>query len=63
MNIGDMIPSDLGIDAEGHMVKESDFKGKPLIIYFYPKDNTWDAPQKHALCATDMPTCAMPDMK
>ena len=40
MNIGDMIPSDLGIDAEGHMVKESDFKGKPLIIYFYPKDNT-----------------------
>lgn len=40
MNIGDMIPEVLGYDAEGRLVKASDFAGKPLIVYFYPKDNT-----------------------
>lgn len=40
MNIGDKIPEILGINAEGKEVKSSDFAGKPLIIYFYPKDNT-----------------------
>lgn len=37
---GDMIPDVLGTDAAGHTVKASDFPGKPLIVYFYPKDNT-----------------------
>lgn len=40
MNIGDKIPEVLGLDAEGKEVKSADFAGKPLIIYFYPKDNT-----------------------
>ena len=40
MNIGDIIPSVLGIDSNGKQVTTSDFKGTPLIIYFYPKDNT-----------------------
>lgn len=40
MNIGDKIPETLGIDRDGKEVKASDFAGKPLIIYFYPKDNT-----------------------
>lgn len=40
MEIGDKIPEILGLDAEGREVKASDFAGKPLIIYFYPKDNT-----------------------
>ena len=30
----------LGYDADGREVKASDFADKPLIIYFYPKDNT-----------------------
>lgn len=40
MNIGDKIPEVLGYDAENNVVKAHDFAGKPLIIYFYPKDNT-----------------------
>ncbi len=38
--VGDKLPSDLGFDSEGKMVHSEDFAGKPLIVYFYPKDNT-----------------------
>ena len=40
METGDKIPEILGLDADGREVKASDFAGKPLIVYFYPKDNT-----------------------
>lgn len=40
METGEKIPPILGVDAEGRTVKASDFEGRPLIIYFYPKDNT-----------------------
>ncbi len=40
METGEKIPQILGTDAEGKVVKSDDFAGKPLIIYFYPKDNT-----------------------
>lgn len=29
-----------GIDQNNNMIKSSDFKGKKIILYFYPKDNT-----------------------
>ena len=29
-----------GIDQNGKTIKLSDFKGKKVILYFYPKDNT-----------------------
>ena len=40
IQIGDKIPEILGIDQNGNEIKASDFKGKKLVIYFYPKDNT-----------------------
>lgn len=40
MNIGDKAPEILGRDQDGKEVKLADFKGKKLVLYFYPKDNT-----------------------
>lgn len=40
MNIGDKAPEVLGKDQNGNEIKLSDFKGKKLALYFYPKDNT-----------------------
>jgi len=40
METGDRIPDVLGTDASGKTVRSDDFKGKALVIYFYPKDNT-----------------------
>lgn len=40
MKTGEHIPDILGLDADGKPVSAQAFAGKPLIIYFYPKDNT-----------------------
>ena len=40
MNIGDKVPEILGKDEQGREVRLSDFKGKKLVLYFYPKDMT-----------------------
>ncbi|MCF0172175.1 MAG: peroxiredoxin [Bacteroidales bacterium] len=37
---GDRIPEVLGIDQNGKEIKASDFRGRKLILYSYPKDNT-----------------------
>ena len=40
LKIGDNIPEVLGIDANGNEVNASQFRGKKVVMYFYPKDNT-----------------------
>lgn len=40
MKIGDEVPDVLGTDAEGHEVSRSQYPGKTIALYFYPKDMT-----------------------
>ena len=40
MQIGDKAPEILGADQNGKEIKLSDYAGKKLVLYFYPKDNT-----------------------
>lgn len=40
MNVGDRIPEVLGTDQQGKEIKMSDYKGRKVILYTYPKANT-----------------------
>jgi peroxiredoxin Q/BCP len=40
LKAGNKAPGFKGIDQNGNEIKLSDFAGKKLILYFYPKDNT-----------------------
>lgn len=40
MNIGDKAPEKLGLNEKGEEIRLSDYKGKKVVLYFYPKDNT-----------------------
>ena len=37
---GDKVPDLLGLDQDGKEAKVSDYKGRKIALYFYPKDNT-----------------------
>lgn len=38
--LGDLVPDLLGTDQDGREVRRSDYPGRKIILYFYPKDNT-----------------------
>ncbi len=40
MNIGDKAPDFLGTDEKGNEIRLSNYKGKKVVLYFYPKDST-----------------------
>ncbi|MCB2196589.1 MAG: thioredoxin-dependent thiol peroxidase [Bacteroidetes bacterium] len=40
LNIGDKAPQFSGIDQNGETISLDQYKGKKVILYFYPKDNT-----------------------
>jgi len=40
MNIGDKAPDILGINEKGEEIRLSNYKGKKIVLYFYPKDMT-----------------------
>ena len=40
MKVGDKAPEILGRDENGQEIRLSDYAGKKLVLYFYPKDMT-----------------------
>ena len=40
LGIGDLAPDFLGLDENGTEVRVSDYRGRKLVVYFYPKDST-----------------------
>lgn len=40
LKIGDKIPDFSAIDANGNLYDSRNIAGKPVVVYFYPKDNT-----------------------
>jgi peroxiredoxin Q/BCP len=40
LNPGDVAPNFTLTDTDGNIVSLSDFKGKRVVLYFYPRDNT-----------------------
>ena len=40
IQIGDKAPEVWGVNQEGKEIKLSDYKGRKVALYFYPKDNT-----------------------
>ena len=40
LEVGDKAPDFSGVDEKGNNISLKDFKGKKVVLYFYPKDNT-----------------------
>lgn len=40
MQVGDKAPEVLGLNEKGEEIRTSDYKGKKVVLYFYPKDMT-----------------------
>lgn len=40
MQVGDKIPEVLGIDQNGNEIKSSDYRGRKIVLYSYPRANT-----------------------
>lgn len=40
LQVGDKAPEILGVNQDGKELKLSEFAGKKIVLYFYPKDNT-----------------------
>ncbi|MFM6190236.1 redoxin domain-containing protein, partial [Planktothrix sp.] len=38
LNPGDLAPEFILPDAEGNLVRLIDFRGKRVVLYFYPRD-------------------------
>ena len=40
LNVGDRVPDFEALDEAGNRIRLSDYKGKKLIVFFYPRANT-----------------------
>ncbi len=40
LQVGDIAPDFLGTDEQGNDIRVSNYRGRRLVVYFYPKDST-----------------------
>lgn len=40
MNVGDKVPEVWGLNEKGEEIRASQYKGRKVVLYFYPKDMT-----------------------
>ena len=40
MKVGDLAPDVWGVNQNGKEIRRSDYQGRKVALYFYPKDNT-----------------------
>lgn len=40
VKVGDKAPEILGLDENGNEIRLDNYKGRKVVLYFYPKDNT-----------------------
>ena len=55
LKAGDKAPEFTGIDDQGQTVALKDFRGKKVVLYFYPKDNTSGCTQEACDFRDSMP--------
>lgn len=63
MKVGDKAPEVWGVNQEGKEVKLSDYKGRKVALYFYPKTIRRGVRPRHVVYATDMTSCVRPVTK
>ena len=62
INVGDKAPEVLGINEKGEEIRLSAYKGKKIVLYFYPKDSTSGCTAQ-VICATTIQNCVKPVTK
>ena len=50
LKIGDQAPKINAIDQNGATITLDQYRGKKVVLYFYPKDMTSAALHKHVIC-------------
>ena len=60
---GDKAPFFKGINQDGKEITSEDFKGKKLVLYFYPKDNTSGCTAEACSLNDNYDTLTAQDMK
>ncbi len=50
LKIGDNLPHFSCHDDKGNLVTQEDFKGKNVILFFYPRAILLDVQHKHVIC-------------
>lgn len=57
LKVGDVAPQFTGVNQDGNPVSLSDFRGKKVILYFYPKDTRRVARLKRVACVMVEMSC------